>query len=160
MGQFDPPFCGFSKIVFSRERVNLWFLVTFNIIISDIYPENFIEILHVVQKIRRFSSALLAIFAKFSDFLTFNCCKSLMTSAYNKSCQKFFSFNLLWIDYLTTVSNHISIGSVFLEIKRGCSNWPPSPLAIKKKLPSKSPALSSLKKNEKHTICFRTVCPR
>ena len=50
-GQFDPPSVfpsGFSKNVSSKERV---FFVTFNIIISHIFPENFIEIPQVVQKI-------------------------------------------------------------------------------------------------------------
>ena len=50
-GQFDPPPCGFLKKVSSRERVIPWFFVTFNIIISHIFPENFIEIPQVVQKI-------------------------------------------------------------------------------------------------------------
>ena len=43
--------CGFSNIVSSKERVKPWFFETFNIIISNIFPENFIEILQVVQKI-------------------------------------------------------------------------------------------------------------
>ena len=38
----------FSKNVSSRETVKPWFFVTFNIIISHIFPENFIEILQVV----------------------------------------------------------------------------------------------------------------
>ena len=41
----------FSKNVSSRERVKPWFFVTFNIIISYIFPENVIEIPQVVQKI-------------------------------------------------------------------------------------------------------------
>ena len=50
-GQFDPPPCGFSKNVSSKERVKPWFSVTFNIIISHTFPENFIEIPQVVQRI-------------------------------------------------------------------------------------------------------------
>ena len=42
-----PP-CGFSKYVSSRER---WFFVTFNIIRTHIFPENFIEISQVIKKI-------------------------------------------------------------------------------------------------------------
>ena len=42
--QFDPP-CGFSKTVSSKEKVKLWFFVTFSIILKDIFPENFIEFL-------------------------------------------------------------------------------------------------------------------
>ena len=49
-GQFQPP-CGFSKNVSSRERVKPWFLVNFNIIISHIFPKNFIKILQIVQKV-------------------------------------------------------------------------------------------------------------
>ena len=52
--QIDHP-CSFSKNVFSRERererVKPWFFVTFNIIISYVFPENFIEIPQVFQKI-------------------------------------------------------------------------------------------------------------
>ena len=33
--------CGFSKNVFSKERVNLCFFVTFNVIVSHIFHENF-----------------------------------------------------------------------------------------------------------------------
>ena len=39
---------GFSKNVSSKERVKLWFFVTFDIIISHIFPENFIEIPQLV----------------------------------------------------------------------------------------------------------------
>ena len=54
--QIDHP-CSFSKNVFSRERerererVKPWCFVTFNIIISYVFPENFIEIPQVFQKI-------------------------------------------------------------------------------------------------------------
>ena len=45
-GQFypNPPPCGFPKNVSSKERAKLWYFVTYNIIISHIFPENFIEI--------------------------------------------------------------------------------------------------------------------
>ena len=49
--QFDPPLCGFSKNVSSKERVKPWFFATFDIIIRHVFPENFIEIPQVVQKI-------------------------------------------------------------------------------------------------------------
>ena len=46
-----------------------WFFVSFNIIISDIFPENFIEILQLLQKILklfqkmlRLSSSMLTVF--------------------------------------------------------------------------------------------------
>ena len=48
--QFDTP-CGFSKKVSSKRRVKPWLFVTFNIIISHIFPKIFIEIPQVVQKI-------------------------------------------------------------------------------------------------------------
>ena len=43
--------CGFSKNVSSRERVESRFFVTSNISISHIFPEDFVEIPQVVQKI-------------------------------------------------------------------------------------------------------------
>ena len=43
--------CGFSKKVSSVQSMKPWFFVTFNIIISHIFPENFIEIPQVVKKI-------------------------------------------------------------------------------------------------------------
>ena len=70
--QFDPS-CGFSKNVSSRERVKPWLFLTFNIIISHIFPENFIEIILAVQRIWRFSPSILNIFINFSGFLTFPC---------------------------------------------------------------------------------------
>ena len=48
---------------------------TFNIIISHIFPENFIEIPQVIQKILKFSVTILTIFINFLDFLTFPCYK-------------------------------------------------------------------------------------
>ena len=50
-----PPPVVFRKM-YSLKRVKLWWLfVTFNIIISHIFPENFIKIPQVVQKIFFFS---------------------------------------------------------------------------------------------------------
>ena len=40
-GQLNPS-CSFFKNVFSRERMKPWFFVTLYIIISHIFPENFI----------------------------------------------------------------------------------------------------------------------
>ena len=50
IGQFDTH-CGFSKNISSGVKVNLCYFVTFSIIISDIIPENFIEIPQAIQKI-------------------------------------------------------------------------------------------------------------
>ena len=44
------------------------FWVIFNIIISYIFPENFIEMQQVVQNLSKFPSAILAIFAQFFGF--------------------------------------------------------------------------------------------
>ena len=60
---------------FCRERLKLWFFVTFNIIISHFFPENFIEIPQVVQRVRRFSPSILTILVDFSDFVKFPCYK-------------------------------------------------------------------------------------
>ena len=74
-GQFDPS-CGFLLNESAKEIVNSWFFVTFNfltfnIIISHIIPENFIEIPQVVQKIWRLSLTILAIFIDFYQFFGF-----------------------------------------------------------------------------------------
>ena len=44
----------FLENVSAKEIVNSWFFVTFNIIISHIFPENSIEIPPAVQKIDNF----------------------------------------------------------------------------------------------------------
>ena len=41
---------GFSKNVFSKERVKPLVFVTFDIILRHIFSENFIELAQVVQK--------------------------------------------------------------------------------------------------------------
>ena len=46
-----PPPCGFSKNVSSKERVKLWFFLTFNTILRHTFLENFIEFPQAVQKI-------------------------------------------------------------------------------------------------------------
>ena len=99
--------CGFSKNMFSREGVKFCFFVTFNIIIGHIFPENFIKIPLIVQKIWRFTLSALTIFIDISDFLTFPCYKEtndpsikLMIFFY---FQYFFTFNLLKIVCLTIV---------------------------------------------------------
>ena len=63
-----PPLYGFSKNVSSKERVKSCFFVTFNIITSHIFPENFVETPQVVQKTGRFSLSILAIFIDFHQF--------------------------------------------------------------------------------------------
>ena len=88
--------CSFSKIVSSKDRVKPWFFVTFNIIISHIFPENFIEITQVVQKIWGISLTILANFHRFASifwiFWNFLVSKKLTRSAYNRWCQYFFTY--------------------------------------------------------------------
>ena len=69
-GQFDAP-CGFSKTVSSKQRIEPCF--SFNFIITPIFPENFIEILQIVQNIWKLPLRILAIFMDFIEFwgLTF-----------------------------------------------------------------------------------------
>ena len=64
LGCFSP--YDFSKNVFSRGSVKYCFFVTFNLFINHIFPENFIKIPQVVQKIWRFSSSILTIFTDIS----------------------------------------------------------------------------------------------
>ena len=61
-GSIWSPLCDFSKNVSPKDRVEPWLFVTFNIILKDIFPENFIEFLQVVQKIWKNSLSILAIF--------------------------------------------------------------------------------------------------
>ena len=46
-----PSSCVFLKNISSNERMKPWFFVTFNIIISHVFPKNSIEHLQVIQKI-------------------------------------------------------------------------------------------------------------
>ena len=69
--QFDPPY-GFPKIVSAKERVKpRFFMTSFNIILKNIFPENFIEFPQVVQKIWRNSLSRLAIFINFAQLFGF-----------------------------------------------------------------------------------------
>ena len=86
-----PPVFFFNES--AKGIVNSWFFVTFNIltfniIISPIIPENFIKIPQVVWKIWRLYLAILAIFNDFYQFFWifshFLVTKKLMASAYNR----------------------------------------------------------------------------
>ena len=118
--QFEPTFLYFSRIVFSRARVKTWFFVTFNIITSYIFSENFIEIHPVVQKIWWLYSSRLASLALFWIFWYLLVAKELRTSTYNRWCQHL---------NLTTILSYIILNY----------SW-----CMKGKLPSKSPALIGL----------------
>ena len=54
-GQFDLPPCSFFKKLSFKETIKLYFFATFNVAISHIFPENFIESLLVVQMVLRLS---------------------------------------------------------------------------------------------------------
>ena len=78
LGATLTPPCGFSKNLSSKKREKRWFLVTFNIIIIHIFPENFIEIPQFVEKFWRIYLSILAIFINFHQFyrfFTFPCYK-------------------------------------------------------------------------------------
>ena len=90
------PICGFLKNVSSKERLKPWFFVTVNVIIGHIFPENFIEIPLVVQKIWRISLTISAIFIDFFGFLTFPCYKETNdVSLWQIMLACFFTFNIL-----------------------------------------------------------------
>ena len=78
----------FKKCTFQRE-------CTFDIIISHIFSENFIEIPQIVQKIRRFSCSIRTISSIFWIFWHFLVTKKLMTGTYIKWNQHFFTLKLL-----------------------------------------------------------------
>ena len=64
-----------KKYIFRETVKSCFFFVTFKIIRSYIFPENYIEIPQNFPKIRRFSSSILTIFINFSDFLILPCYK-------------------------------------------------------------------------------------
>ena len=91
------PLCsGFSKLYRLKRGWNPVF-VTFNVTISHIFPENFIDIPQAVQK-KNFSYSV-SYFHRCSSmfwiFWHFLVTKNLITSAYNSWCQHFFTFNIL-----------------------------------------------------------------
>ena len=82
-----------------------YYYFNFNIIISQIFPENvIIKISQVVRKIWKFSPSILTLFIYFSDFLTFPYYKETNGVTYNRWCQQFFTFNLLLIGCLTLLT--------------------------------------------------------
>ena len=70
----------YFKNVLSEECVKLCYLVIFNIIVSHIFPINFIKIHQVFQKIWISSSSILTIFMNFLGFLPLRVTEMLMTS--------------------------------------------------------------------------------
>ena len=103
-------------------KLKLWFFVTFDVVLSQIFPENFIDIPQVGPKIWRLSFNV-SYFQLFSStfwiFWHLFVTKKLITSTYNRWCQHFFTFNILHIDCLTTVKSCIAIRLVLLENMKG-----------------------------------------
>ena len=75
---FLKPFSSLARSYLNRlseESVKLYFLVTFNIILSYIFSESFIAIYQVSQKILICTSLILTIFVNFLGYFTFTCHK-------------------------------------------------------------------------------------
>ena len=121
-----------------KKGWNLNFFFTFNIILSQIFPEHLIKISQVVQRIWRFFVSLLAIFINFHQFFWlfwhFLFTNNLMTSAYNRWYHHYFTSNMRQIDFLTIVWNYHDVRIFLLKI------WEKLP----EKLPSKNLALLGL----------------
>ena len=90
---FNPKTAGgsiwLSPVVFRKinllKRVKPWFFVTFNIIISRIFPENFYWNSSSRSEIMKNLSVNISYFHRFSGFFWhFLVTKKLMTSVYNK----------------------------------------------------------------------------
>ena len=149
-GQFDSPCC-FSKNSSCKQTVKSWFFVTLNVIWSHIFPENFIAIPQVVQKIWRLSLSILAIFNNFHqflDFLTFPCYKETNDVSLKQMVSAFFYFQYTSNSCLTIEYTYINIRLVLPEI------WSGTKLTPLIKLTSKSPALLRLK----HKNCKLMSC--
>ena len=95
------PLMLFSKNIFSRKRVKPCNFVTFNVIISHIFLENFIETYQVDQKIWKIM--------KIWHFLV---TKKLIVSAFNRDVNHFFIFNRFYIGCYTILLSYINIGLV------------------------------------------------
>ena len=138
-GQFEV-LCCFPKKLYFRVRVKPCFFVTFNIIVSHIFPENFVDVSHIAQRIRRFSPSILTIFIDFSDFLNFSSRKETSDFSIQQMISSIFYFqaiinslfnnfiNLYW--YWISSSGNMKVG------RRGKLN--PSPLHL---LPQKENCL-------------------
>ena len=113
---------GFSKKVFSTERVKPYRFAIFNIIISHIFPENFIEIAQVVQNICRFSLSILTVFINFWVILIFPCYKENNDASTKQVMSALFYFQRTWNRFLAFVLIYIDIRIVHLGIWRGESD--------------------------------------
>ena len=75
LGQFDPAPMAFRKNVSSKVRVKSWFFVTFNIIVSHIFPENLIKNSSSCSEDRKNLSVNIGYFHNYLYYLTFCCYK-------------------------------------------------------------------------------------
>ena len=82
----------FPKMHLLERRWSPVLFVTFNIVISFIFPKIFIEVPQVVQKIWRFSPSILSIFTDFSDFLSFPSYKETKHYSIEQMMSAFFYF--------------------------------------------------------------------
>ena len=65
-----PP-CGFSKSVSCKERMKPWFFVTFNIIVSHIFPEDLLKLLKSFRRYEGFPWQYQPIFINLHQFFGF-----------------------------------------------------------------------------------------
>ena len=105
------------------------------VIVNYIFLENFIGISQAIQKIWRFFSSKIAIFLNYllSEISLLQ--KILITSAYNRWSQHFFTFKLILISWLIIVESYSDIGLVLHDIWNRPQN----------KLPLRCPFLLGLK---------------
>ena len=131
--QLDRPLASFQKIYILERGWSPTFL--WLVIINYIFLENFIGISQAIQKIWRFFSSKIAIFLNYllSEISLLQ--KILITSAYNRWSQHFFTFKLILISWLIIVESYSDIGLVLHDIWNRPQN----------KLPLRCPFLLGLK---------------
>ena len=126
-GSIWPHPCGFSKNISSKERDKPCFLVSFNIIISYIFPENFIDVLQTILKICRISLLVLAIFINFHQLLDFFWHFLANDVIQTTWCQHFFHYQHTLNRLFNNCILHWYCISSSRNILGGVSNWPPVP---------------------------------
>ena len=100
------------------------FFSHFNIIVSYVFPENFIKNHQVSQNISNFTSSILTIFVNFLGVFNFIWYKKLMTSVYIRSYNRFFDLELFLIGCLRFVLSYMNIELALLAVLRlRWSHW-------------------------------------
>ena len=118
--QFDF-LCGFLKNVSFKEMVKPWLFVTFNIMISHLFSDNYIEIPQVVQNIWRISLSILPIFIDFHQcfrFLAFPCYKETYDVSLLQMMSDFFLFHHIFRLFNNCIKSKIP---ALLVLKSGLS---------------------------------------